>query len=291
MPNQPLIRRGVVALAIAASAAVMSPALAVADPVPLADLTLTAPTSVPADKALSAAIAQLQKTRVDPEALAAAKAILGVGSQLPTTMPVKSEVAAPTATPAASPTDVLTLLAEANSALRQMGIQSFINPSVAFNCTEPTPDNPFGLLPAVGGAVPGPFFLPGLKLPAAIDANLVKDGETLFGFVPSGITKDGAASGMQVAWFNVNTLQGGFAEMAPVGTTLVDIWMKKVPDNPFKGQIKAALTTFANRLSVPGSRLAPVKSGNGTVLSAVFGTVENGNRSCFFLPMIGITQA
>ncbi|MBA4025266.1 MAG: hypothetical protein C0482_23170 [Gordonia sp.] len=291
MPNQPLIRRGVVALAIAASAAVMSPAPAVADPVPPADLTLTAPTSVPADKALSAAIAQLQKTRVDPEALAAAKAILGVGSQLPTTMPVKSEVAAPTATPAASPTDVLTLLAEANSALRQMGIQSFINPSVAFNCTEPTPDNPFGLLPAVGGAVPGPFFLPGLKLPAAIDANLVKDGETLFGFVPSGITKDGAAGGMQVAWFNVNTLQGGFADMAPVGTTLVDIWMKKVPDNPFKGQIKAALTTFANRLSVPGSRLAPVKTGNGTVLSAVFGTVENGNRSCFFLPMIGITQA
>ncbi|ORM35833.1 hypothetical protein [Williamsia sp. 1135] len=291
MPNQPLIRRGVVALAIAASAALMAPTLAVANPVPPADLTLTAPTSIPADKALSAAIAQLQKTSVDPEALAAAKAILGIGSQLSTTTLPKTEVAAPTATPAASPTDVLTLLAEANSALRQMGIQSFINPSVAFNCTAPTPDNPFGLLPAVGGAVPGPFFLPGLKLPAAIDANLVKDGETLFGFVPSGITKDGTASGMQVAWFNVNTLQGGFADMAPVGTTLVDIWMKKVPDNPFKGQIKAALTTFANRLSVPGSRLAPVKTGNGTVLSAVFGTVENGNRSCFFLPMIGITQA
>lgn len=287
MPNSPLIRRGVVAVAIAASAALMSPALAVAEPAPPADLTLTAPTGIPADKDLSAAIAQLQETRLDPEALSAAKAILGVGSQLSAT-----EVAAPTATPAASPTDVLTLLADANNTLRQMGIQSFVNPSVAFNCTAPTPDNPFGLLPAVGGAAPGPFFLPGLKLPAAIDANLVGSGETLFGFVPSGITKDGSASGMQVAWFNVNTLQGGFADMAPVGTTLVDIWLKKVPDsNPFKGRIKDALTTFANRLSVPGSRLVPVKTGNGTVLSAVFGTVENGNRSCFFLPMIGITQA
>lgn len=290
MPNTPLIRRSVAALAITACAALMSPAVAGADPVPPADLTLTAPTNVPSNEVLTKAIAELQKTQKDPGALSAARAILGVEPQLSAT-PASETVPAATATPAASPADVLTLLAGANETLRKLGIQSFINPSVAFNCTDPTADNPFGLLPAVGGAVPGPYFLPGVKLPAGIDANLVKSGETLFGFVPAGITKDGTATGMQVAWFNVDTFQGGFVDMAPVGTTLVDIWLAKVPNGALKDGAKKLLAPIANAMSVPGSRLAPVKTGNGTVLSAVFGTVQNDSRSCFFLPMIGITQA
>lgn len=290
MSNSPLIRRGIIALAITASASLMLPATAGAEPVPPADLTLTAPTSVPSDQVLAKAIAELQKTKKDPGSLSAAKAILGGVPQLAAT-PAAEPVPAAAATPAASPTDVVTLLAGANETLRKLGIQSFINPSVAFNCTDPTEANPFGLLPAVGGAVPGPYFLPGITLPAGIDANLVKSGETLFGFVPAGITKDGNGTGMQVAWFNINTFQGGFVDMAPVGQTLVDIWLAKVPNGPLKDVAQKLLTPIANSLSVPGSRLAPVKTGNGTVLSAVFGTVENGSRSCFFLPMIGITQA
>lgn len=286
MPNSPLIRRGLVALAITAGASLMVPAIAGAEPVPPADLTLTAPTTIPGDQVLTAAIAELQKAHKDPGALSAAKAILGGVARSAITPAAET-----TSTPAASPADVAGLLAEANEILRKLGIESFINPSVAFNCTDPTDANPLGLLPAVGGAVPGPYFLPGVDLPRGIDANLVKSGETLFGFVPAGITKDGTGTGMQVAWFNVDTFQGGFVDMAPVGTTLVDIWLAKVPSGSLKDAARTLLVPIADRLSVPGSRLAPVKTGNGTVLSAVFGTVENGSRSCFFLPMIGITQA
>ena len=55
--------------------------------------------------------------------------------------------------------------------------------------------------------------------------------------------------------------------------------------------IAERISAVVNNVSVKGARLAPVETGNGTVLSAVFGTVQNGNRSCFFFPMIGITQA
>lgn len=302
MPNSPLIRRSVAALAITTCAALMSPAAiagaAPADPAPVApaDLSLTAPEKVPGNDVLASAIRALQKSAKDPGSLSAARALLEGSGQLPTTE-ASAPAAAPdapipaAATPAADAGDIVSLLAQANKTLEALGIQSFINPSVAFNCTAPTDWNPFGLLPAVGGAVPGPFFVPGLELPPGVDANLVEDGETLFGFVPAGITKDGAGTGMQVAWFNVDTLKGGFVNMAPVGKTLVDIWLAKVPAGKIKDIAKSLLTPIANGLSVPGSRLAPVKTGNGTVLSAVFGTVENGNRSCFFLPMIGITQA
>ena len=288
MPSSPKLRRGVAALAIAASGALLMPALATAEPAAPVGTTLTAPEHTPGDAELTSAIGTLQKKSGDPIALAAAKALLGGTGQVPT------EVAGTAATPVADSSDLFGLLAEANESLRKLGIQSFINPSAAFNCTAPTESNPLGLVPAVGGAIPGPYFLPGLKLPAGLDANLIKDGETLFGFVPAGITADGAATGMQVAWFNVNTLKGGFADMAPVGTTIVDLLMKNVPAS-FPAAIRTAIaeriSAVVNNVSVKGARLAPVETGNGTVLSAVFGTVQNGNRSCFFFPMIGITQA
>jgi hypothetical protein len=287
MPNSPLLRRGVVALAIAASGALLAPALATAEPAAPADSTLAAPQNTPSDAELAAAIASLEKKPSDPAALAAASALLSGTGQLPTT---PGTTAAPAATPAADTSDLFSALAEANESLRKLGIQSFINPSAAFNCTDPTESNPFGLVPAVGGAVPGPYFLPGLTLPGDLDSDLVKDGETLFGFFPAGITSDGSATGMQVAWFNVNTLKGGFVDMAPVGTTIVDILLKNVPADIQKF-IKQPLTDLANSVSVKGGRLAPVETGNGTVLSAVFGTVQNGSHNCFFFPMIGITEA
>jgi hypothetical protein len=286
-----MLRRGVAALAIAASGALLMPALAAAAPVAPADTTLTAPAHTPSDAQLASAVATLQKTPSDPTALAAAKALLGGTGQVPTQV---ADSTTPAATPAANSSDLFTLLAQANESLRELGIQSFINPSAAFNCTEPTASNPLGLVPAVGGAVPGPYFLPGLTLPAGLKADLIKDGQTMFGFFPAGITADGSATGMQVAWFNVNTLKGGFADMAPVGTTIVDLLLKNVPDAVpavIRTEIAARLSALVNNVSVKGARLAPVETGNGTVLSAVFGTVQNGNRSCFFFPMIGITQA
>ncbi|MBT0565541.1 hypothetical protein [Williamsia sp. CHRR-6] len=200
------------------------------------------------------------------------------------------------ATPsAASGPDVFALISQANAALRALGIQSFLNPSVSFNCVTPTASNPLGLAGAVGGAVAGPWSAPGLALPTIpllnIDPNVVKDGQTLYGFVPAGITPTGGATtGMQVAWFNISTGKGGFAAMRSAGATLVDTWLAAVPAGPLKDLAATALGNLVTTLIPPGTRLAPVDTGKGTVLSAVFGTVANGSRSCFFLPMVGITS-
>ena len=294
MPSSTLIRRSAAALAVVASAALLSPAVAVAEPVAPDSASLTAPKQIPGDDALKAAIAELAKTAGDPAALAAAKALLGGTTQIEST---------PAATPAADAADLPGSLAAADEALRKLGIQSFINPTVAFNCVEATADNPFGLVPAVGGAAPGPYVVPGVPVPALVKTlfpgftpELVGDGETLFGFFPAGITADGKSTGMQVAWFNVNTLKGGFKDMTPVGTTVVDKILEQIPGtSPLattaRAELTKILTPLVDAFSLPGSRLAPVETGNGTVLSAVFGTVQNGERSCFFLPMIGITQA
>ena len=297
MPSSSMFRRSAATLAVVAFAALLSPAMAGAEPVAPEATTLTAANQIPGDDALKAAIAELGKSAGDPAALAAAKALLGGTSQIEPT--AAAEV---TATPAASATDLVGSLAAADAALRKLGIQSFINPTVAFNCVESTADNPFGLVPAVGGAAPGPYVVPGVEVPGivktlfpGVSPELVGDGETLFGFFPSGITADGKDTGMQVAWFNVNTLKGGFKDMAPVGTTVVDKIVEQIPGtSPLattaRAEITKILTPLVDAFTLPGSRLAPVETGNGTVLSAVFGTVQNGDRSCFFLPMIGITQ-
>ncbi|WP_028462738.1 hypothetical protein [Nocardia sp. 348MFTsu5.1] len=298
MPSSMMIRRSAAVLAVGLSAALLTPAMALAAPVAPDAVTVTAPAQTPGNDALKAAIAALTKSAVDPAALAAAKALLSGTPQIEST-----PAAEITATPAADATDFAASLAAADAALEKLGIQSFINPSVAFNCVAPTEDNPFGLVPAVGGAAPGPYVIPGLKvpeflkpfLPAGFSPELVGDGETLFGFVPAGITADGGGTGMQVAWFNIDTFKGGFVDMAPVGTTITDQLIKQVKKirnlSPTEeATARAVISPLAKAFDLPGARLAPVATGNGTVLSAVFGTVQNGDRSCFFLPMIGITQ-
>ena len=74
---------------------------------------------------------------------------------------------------------------------------------------------------------------------------------------------------MQVAWFNTSTLQGGFADLKPVSD---------------QAPVAAALPLLN------GVRLAPVKTGEGTVLSAVFGSAQNGSQNCWFLPAVGIVE-
>jgi hypothetical protein len=196
---------------------------------------------------------------------------------------------------ATSGTDVLALLDTANKTLRSLGIQPFLNPTVAFNCTTPTASNPLGLLPAAGGAVAGPWAAPGISLPTIplvnIDPNVVKDGQVLYGFVPAGVTSDPTSTGMQVAGFNTATGKFGIGQMGKAGDTLVDAWLANVPASPIKDMAAKTLSGIVNTIAPAGSRLAPVTTGKGTVLSAVFGTVNNGGRSCFFLPMVGVTNA
>jgi hypothetical protein len=228
---------------------------------------------------------------------------LGVGGAVAaapaTAAPVGTESAAAAAlgTPnlaATSGTDVLALLDTANKTLRGLGIQPFLNPTVAFNCTTPTASNPFGLLPAAGGAVAGPWSVAGVEFPpiplVKIDPNVVKEGQALYGFVPAGVTSDPTSTGMQVAWFNTATGKFGLAQMGKAGQTLVDAWLADVPASPIKDIAAKTLSGIVDKIAPAGTRLAPVSTGKGTVLSAVFGTVNNGGRSCFFLPMVGVTN-
>ncbi|WP_026303513.1 hypothetical protein [Jongsikchunia kroppenstedtii] len=291
MPSSPLpLRRRIIAIALAVSGATFIGALpAAADAAPAATpQTAITADSVPSDGILSAAIDRLRAEASDPASLQAALAILQSLGQ-------RSQVSTPVASPAAaSPADFATMLAAANALLNKLGVQTFINPSVAFNCVDPTADNPFGLAPAVSGAVAGPWAAPGISLPTIplvnIDPNVVKSGQVLYGFVPGGLGADTNPKGMQVAWFNVNTFKGGFVDMGPSGQTLLDTWLANIPAQ-FQGIARNALQPIANTLTVNGSRLAPVDTDHGTVLSAVFGNVQNGNRSCFFFPMVGIVQA
>jgi hypothetical protein len=298
MPSSTMIRRTAATLAVVASAALLTPGVAMAEPVAPDAVTVTAPAQTPGNGALAAAITELTKSAADPAALAAAKALLSGTPQ------IESTPAADTAaTPAADATDFAASLAAADAMLKKLGIQSFINPTVAFNCVAPTEDNPFGVVAAVGGAAPGPYIVPGLTvptalkpfLPAGFSPELVGDGETLYGFFPAGITADGGGTGMQVAWFNIDTFKGGFVDMAPVGTTITDQLIEQVKkvrnlNAAEEATVRSVIGPLAKAFSLPGARLAPVETGSGTVLSAVFGTVQNGERSCFFLPMIGITQ-
>ncbi|GAC66451.1 hypothetical protein [Gordonia soli] len=256
------LRASVVGVVIGAAAAFGLPATASAEPV--APTTITWP-AIPFDSELAAAVRMLKAAGVDKMALSAAQAIIGSAGQLSS-----QQVAAKVPGVPVAQSDPLAIL-------KLLGIQP-LTPSVAPFCQAPTPDNPLGLVTAGAGAVRGPwplakepalpFPIPGVTLPKL---NLVDNGETAYAFVPattagSGTTDPGS---VRVAWFNTTTLQGGFADLAPVA----------------KGPVTAALPLLSN------IRLAPVKTGNGTVLSAVFGSVNNGNRSCFFLPAVGIVNA
>lgn len=257
------LRAGVVGVAVAAAAGLCVPALAApaaAEPV-VQPNSLTLP-DIPFDSELAAAVRLLKDAGVDRMALDAAQAIMTSVGQLST-----EQLAARSAGVPVADTDPMTLL-------RTLGIQP-LTPSVAPFCTEPTDDNPLGLVTAGAGAVAGPWPLAqeplaplqellGITMPKL---NLVDDGETAYAFVPASAGTTDAT--MQVAWFNVATLQGGFADLEPIS------------DAP----VLAAMPLLS------GVRLAPVQTGNGTVLSAVYGTAENAGRSCFFLPAVGIVEA
>ena len=173
----------------------------------------------------------------------------------------------------------------ANTLLKTLGIAPF-TPTLGA-CTD------FTFPVALGGAVPGPN-TPGIGdlTILGFDANAVKKGEIFYGFVPVGLFNDsGDKSGMRVAWFNVNTFQGGFG--APMGgftDVIVDAVAKRArisPDSPLLLPLKEAL----NVLPSNGARGGLVDTGSGTVLSAIYGTVKKGDAMCYFFPSLGIATA
>lgn len=261
------------ALALSCAALLAVPATAAADP-------------APADP-LARAIAALQGQ--DGASLAAATAI------------------ADSRTPVAENTsaDPFAALDAANKALTDFGITPFFYPTAAINCAA-TPGAPLGIVPGVAGGAGGPW--PQLKAPAIPtipgvpslqipDLNAVDKGETMFAFVPAGIVNDSAdKSGMQVAWFNVNTLQGGFADFGGLVTTMA----QSILDNSgipaeLKDMARPLVVNALNALPAAGARAVPVQTGSGTVLAAVFGTVnhkavDGSDKSCFFFPTVGLVN-
>ncbi|MBY4574433.1 hypothetical protein ACN94_12640 [Gordonia paraffinivorans] len=264
-----------VAVAAAAVTSTASPAAA-APSLPLLEPNMLSQYAIPFDTELAAGIRMLKAAGVDQMALQAAQAILSSSGQLS----VEDVVGRAGALPynAASPQKVADT--DPMSILKKLGIQA-LTPSVAPFCTEPTPDNPLGLVTAGAGAVAGPWPMandPAAELKPLLDLipianvpkklNLVEKGETAYAFVPAS-AKSGAGGQMQVAWFNTSTLQGGFADLKPVSD---------------QAPVAAALPLLN------GVRLAPVKTGEGTVLSAVFGSAQNGSQNCWFLPAVGIVE-
>ncbi|WP_072805541.1 hypothetical protein [Rhodococcoides yunnanense] len=261
---------GTVALSCAALLAL--PATATADPAPLDPLSTALSTL------------QAQGTAAADPALAAATAI------------------ADTRTDVAETTDSnpLAALDAANEVLTSLGITPFFYPTASINCAA-VPGLPLDIAPAVAGAAGGPW--PNVKLPALpaplpqLPAlNAVEKGETMFAFVPAGIVDDSAnKSGMQVAWFNVNTLKGGFADMGGATTTLVESIISNSGLTGIPADLaRQALGNFVAGLPAAGARLAPVETGSGTVLAAVFGNVTHntpaGEKSCFFFPTVGLVN-
>ena len=185
-----------------------------------------------------------------------------------------SPVAAPVNT---SASDVLAVLQKATGS-------TLLSPAVSPLCTDPTSDNPLGLATAPALAVPGPWPTVAADKPEALktladllpaDKDLLQaigDDETAFALVPPG---EPGADNFRVAWFNTATMKGGLADLEPLS------------DAAAKGPLKQLLTDTEN---FHGVRLARVKTGKGTILTAVFGTTTKAGRTCFFLPALGTVK-
>ncbi|WHU45751.1 hypothetical protein QNM97_17225 [Gordonia sp. L191] len=174
----------------------------------------------------------------------------------------------------------------ANTLLKKLGITPF-TPTIGA-CTD------FTFPSALGGAVAGPYtpILGDLTVRGLGDINAVRKGEILYGFVPVGTFNDsGNKSGMQVAWFNVNTFQGGLgAPMGSLSDVIINAFAKHA-GIPANSATLAPLKVALNALPSNGVRGGLVDTGSGTVLSAIYGTVNKGNATCYFFPSLGIATA
>ncbi|UGT54526.1 hypothetical protein [Nocardia asteroides] len=192
------------------------------------------------------------------------------------------------ATHTAGPADLLGAYQSVVATLESLGVQPFLYPTVAANCA----GDGLGLVPAVAGAVPGPWPANTVQIPG-LDLTAVKSGQTMFTFLPYGLAPDTAAtetSGMQVAWLNISTGRGGMASMGSIADIVRALVPPEVPVE-LRPLAETAIRDFLfTAIPVGGVRAVPVDTGHGTVLAAVFGTTDNAGRSCFFFPTVGITE-
>ncbi|WP_378739334.1 hypothetical protein [Nocardia brasiliensis] len=193
----------------------------------------------------------------------------------------------PAQTGTAASGDPLDVYHTAIEGLRSFGMQPFLYPTAAAFCLGGTT---YGLAPAMAGAVPGPWPKTTVAIPG-LDLTAVKAGHTMFTFIPYGLGPDGPdTTGMHVAWMNVTSGRGGLAAMGPLSTVVGGMIPAEVPPVLRPMAERAIQDFFFAALPMGGVRAVPVETGTGTVLAAVFGTVENGGKSCFFLPTVGITE-
>ena len=252
---------------LVAGVGLAAPAITNADPAPA-----PMPTPSPLNHTpLNHAIDTLAANNGDQTSRNAAEAIIKAG-----------------ANQAATASGVMTAYQTSVQTLQKLGIAPFLYPTAAAFCSKDA-GLPLDAVPAAAGAVPGPW--PKLQMPAFGEVDAVKSGQTLFAFVPYGLESDGAKTdGMQVAWFNLSTLKGGFAPMGTIAQTAEAAIPPTLP-TALRPVVASAIRTFlAASVPIGGVRAVPVETGQGTVLAAVFGTLQNGDQSCFFFPTVGITQ-
>lgn len=220
-------------------------------------------------------------------AMGASFALACAGSWSATAAPLDpgAAVAAAGRVETAGTGDLLSAYQSAVDSLQRLGVQPFLYPTASALCHEGTTA---GLVPALAGALPGPW--PKTTVPTpGLDVSAVKSGQTMFAFVPYGLEADGAdTSGMQVAWLNTATGRGGFAAMNPLTQVVKAMVPPNVPAEVRPLAEQAVQNFFAAALPSGGVRAVPVNTGSGTVLAAVFGSVRNGDRTCYFLPTVGI---
>lgn len=326
---RPAARTGIIAMAVAVAAALAGTGPAHAEPTMpslgtgvLEALSLG---QIPFDTELADALRTLKSSGADQQALEALQAILGAEGQpdlmtlLPGGDPANPDPAAPatpdTPDPAApaepTPTepavelpqpapaaahDVDNPLGTAGTglqALERLTGAKALTPAFAPFCATPTDDNPLGLVTAPAVGFPGPFpkvgnqtagealsqLLDGLGIGAIGD---LLDKNQDLAEITSALTADQTAYALlppaghtgdrfQVAWFNTASMKGGMADLKPVA------------------EITNSAALQALTKSAP-IRMARVDTGQGSILTAVFGTTTHAGRTCYFLPAVGVVE-
>ncbi|GEE03755.1 hypothetical protein nbrc107696_42010 [Gordonia spumicola] len=308
----------------AAAMAVSMTGVAAADPAVTPTTPATpqaAPTlsGIPGDAELADLLRTLKSSGGAEQAIAALSSIIGSSGQLdphtllstfgvnpdaldsilpssivpPTTAtPTTPALPAAPAAPSQAAAQVRPTDADALSTLQKITGTQMLTPAIAPFCTTPTDDNPLGLVTAPTVAIPGPWpvsdtsvigdlvkgiggdqLLKLLDPAATAPLQEVEDGQVAYALVPP--TTPGS-SNLNVAWFNTSTMQGGMEPLKPLA------------DDTTAGPLLKALTATGG---FHGVRLARASTGDGTVLSAVFGTTTTAGRTCYFLPALGAVKS
>lgn len=253
--NRPVAATLTAAAAVSVAAGWFAPGVASAQPEPTID----------------DAVAALSSAAPDDPSLEAAEAIAAVTDPLSTGSGEAGQA-----------------VSALTTAVRALGLEPFLWPSVALGCSAVS-GVPLSAVPAMAASAPGPYAVPIPGLPDVLNPDLVGPGEAIYAFVPAGVVNDPDTTGMQVAWFNLSTLRGGFVEMSGFTQALSDAILAQFPE-AVRAQLVGPVAAVVGTLPSAGVRIAPVETGSGTVLAAVFGQIRHGDQTCLFLPTVGITE-